>query len=212
MQSETKLISPTTICTRSGRLIDLLAPDSSQITLHDMAHALGAICRYNGHTPQHYSVAEHSIWVSYALPMELRLHGLLHDAHEAYLGDITSPVNHALECVVDGTDPVWELKGWLDCAIYESLGLPELRHVDPDNSPAPNPIKQAVHAADLAVGAAECMAFGIPVTPGREQSAWDWQAAGFKAFPAFQSREAAALGWLRAVEQALAQSKKGETT
>lgn len=80
--------------TIGGRRIDPLAPDEDQIDLADIAHALSNICRFTGHTREFYSVAQHSILVSRILPPELRLAGLLHDASEAYLSDVSSPVKH----------------------------------------------------------------------------------------------------------------------
>ena len=68
-----------------------LDPKESEVDIDDISHALGMLCRYNGHTLKYYSVGEHSIRVSYILPKNLRLMGLLHDASEAYISDIPSP-------------------------------------------------------------------------------------------------------------------------
>lgn len=87
--------------TRSGRDVDLANPHISDICFDDIAHHLALINRYAGATEFPISVAQHSLYVlriltaRNATPLQ-RLLGLLHDAHEAYLGDITRPVQQAL--------------------------------------------------------------------------------------------------------------------
>ena len=87
--------TPSTIETASGRMFDLILPDPTLIGLDDVAHALAHICRFTGHTSRFYSVAEHSVLCSeYAEEQwgeRLALLALLHDAAEAYVGDINTP-------------------------------------------------------------------------------------------------------------------------
>jgi len=90
---------PDFIETRSGRRFRPLFPDHEQIDIGDIAHALSQQCRFSGHTIVPYSVAEHSVRVSELLDREgasriVQLWGLLHDASEAYLVDIPSPLKH----------------------------------------------------------------------------------------------------------------------
>ena len=84
------------VSTKSGRRVSLLNPSPSQIVIGDIAHGLAHQCRFNGHTNKFYSVAQHSVLVASILPRELRLAGLLHDASEAYLGDVVQPLKDLL--------------------------------------------------------------------------------------------------------------------
>lgn len=113
---------PTTIELASGTLFDLARPDPALVHLEDIATALAKICRWNGHCKGHFSVAEHS--VNCALNAEARGKSqhiiqlaLLHDAAEAYFGDITSPVKAALGAAVKA------LENPIQAAILEALSI-----------------------------------------------------------------------------------------
>lgn len=80
------------ITTRSGRQVSLLNPQYSQIDIGDIAHGLAYQCRFNGHTSRFYSIAQHSLMVASILPDHLKMAGLLHDAAEAYVGDVVQPL------------------------------------------------------------------------------------------------------------------------
>jgi len=86
----------TTMQTYTGALIDLQSFSPDDVRLPDIAHALSLINRYTGHTLLPYSVAQHSVVVSQICLPENALWGLLHDASEAYLGDVASPLKHML--------------------------------------------------------------------------------------------------------------------
>lgn len=88
------------IQTQSGKMVDLLRPAVNQIELEDIAAALSKICRFGGHSKFFYSVAEHSV-----LATRLALQSgendvrsiLMHDASEAYLGDVVKPLKINLQ-------------------------------------------------------------------------------------------------------------------
>ncbi len=110
--------------TRDGHVIELLDPDLTEVTIEELAHALARINRFCGHTRtiSGYSVACHSVAVSIHLPPPFALWGLMHDAHEAFLGDITSPVKMALREL--GGGPAFEaLETKLVDAVRRRWGL-----------------------------------------------------------------------------------------
>lgn len=76
----------------AGKKIDLLKPTLDMIDIQSIAAALSKICRFNGHINDFYSVAQHSVLVSMLAPRELQRAALLHDAAEAYLGDVIKPL------------------------------------------------------------------------------------------------------------------------
>ena len=82
----------TWILTYTGRAFDLAAPRADLISTVDIAHALSMTCRFGGHTRRHYSVAQHSLLVASIVPPEHQLVALLHDATEAYIGDMVRPL------------------------------------------------------------------------------------------------------------------------
>ncbi|MGE0450874.1 MAG: phosphohydrolase [Vicinamibacterales bacterium] len=83
------------ISTYSGQPFFPLEPRVEDVRIGDIAHALAQLCRFAGQCRAFYSVAQHSVLVSRFCPPEHALWGLLHDASEAYLCDITSPVKGA---------------------------------------------------------------------------------------------------------------------
>lgn len=100
-ETEEEIRSKAAIRTRSGIHFSLTEPKPEMVNVEDIAYALSNIYRWNGHCPRRISVAQHSIFVSMLaggkceeppLQHEAEMFGLLHDAAEAYVGDLTSPL------------------------------------------------------------------------------------------------------------------------
>ncbi len=120
------------IRTYTGRRFWPLDPVSDDVCLEDIAHALAQLCRFTGHSRTFYSVAQHSVLVAELLPAPLAIYGLLHDATEAYLCDLSRPVKHdalmapyreaevrlhEVICerfLLDPKDEAWRLVKWAD--------------------------------------------------------------------------------------------------
>lgn len=84
--------------TRNGIEYYPMDPRPEEVLIDDVAHALSRICRFGGHVNcEWYSVAEHSILVSEMCDPKDALEGLLHDAAEAYVGDMVSPLKRSMK-------------------------------------------------------------------------------------------------------------------
>ena len=108
---------------KSGILFPLDPPDKSLITIEDIAHNLSRIPRWNGNTCRPISVAEHSILVmqmveDYNPDPTAMMQALLHDATEAYIGDIPAPFKDLIPAIGQ-----WE-KGVLWPVIAKAFDLP----------------------------------------------------------------------------------------
>src|SRR5262245_34867592 len=105
-----------TIMLQSGAWLDFCAPSASEFTIEDIAHGLANICRYAGQCSNFYSVAEHSILVS-ETAKGFEFEALLHDAAEAFMGDITRPLKQML--------PEYKrIEREVEHAIFERFGVP----------------------------------------------------------------------------------------
>lgn len=123
--------------TYTGRRFYIEDPRPEDVDIFDIAVSLGNLCRYGGNCP-FYSVAEHSILVSYIVPPEYALAGLMHDATEAYMCDVIRPVKRALG--LNSKYHQLEQKTW--GAIADRFRIPRT-------------IPEEVHAADLAICSVE---------------------------------------------------------
>jgi uncharacterized protein len=95
------IVKDSVIETYTGKFLDLLDPKPEEIDIRDIAHSLSMQCRFTGHTRSYYSVAEHCVRCSeyarkvHTSPM-LALQCLFHDAAEAYLSDVSTPLKKLL--------------------------------------------------------------------------------------------------------------------
>lgn len=113
-----------TLETVSGRKVNVSDPKPESIVIEDIAWALSRMPRFSGHTIPYipYSVAQHCIRVAYELAPhgpKIQLYGLLHDAAEAYINDLPSPVKHIPEIRA----VISKLEDRLMSVIYESLEI-----------------------------------------------------------------------------------------
>lgn len=123
-----------TIMLASGKVFDFLDPHGSDFDIEDVAHGLAHVCRYAGQCRDFYSVAEHSLLVS-DFVADYRYEALLHDAAEAFIGDVTRPLKQLL--------PEYKaIEAMVEDAVAERFSL--------DRN-----YRNVVKAADLAVLAAE---------------------------------------------------------
>lgn len=88
------------ILTYTGKRFYPAHPENLEVDIIDIAHALSNVCRYNGHLRKFYSVAQHSCYIARYIEENYNIHlalaALLHDASEAYLPDMPSPIKEML--------------------------------------------------------------------------------------------------------------------
>lgn len=84
------------ILTSTGKVFEYLHTTEDQIDINDIAFGLSRESRFAGQTSHFYSVAQHSLAVARAVPLDYALEGLLHDAAEAYCKDLPSPLKALL--------------------------------------------------------------------------------------------------------------------
>jgi uncharacterized protein len=114
--------------TYTGAAFYPLDPRAEDIRIADIASALSKMCRYGGHCVKFYSVAEHCVHVASMASDALKLTALMHDAAEAYLGDMVRPLKLQMPAYRDVEHRVEEV-------IAERFGLvwpfpPEIKRLD----------------------------------------------------------------------------------
>jgi hypothetical protein len=94
----------------SGEYVNLLDMNPDQIHIEDIAHQLSLTNRFNGATRFPYSVAAHSIYMArHLVPRKDMLIALMHDAPEAYLGDLVKPLKENILLFKQIEDNLWKV-------------------------------------------------------------------------------------------------------
>jgi uncharacterized protein len=120
--------------TLRGRAFDLLAPRPEMVDFAEIADTLATLHRYAGAAEKPVSVALHTLIACDAAPRESdKAHILVHDAHEAFIGDIITPAAHAIHEIIrlragykdaeNFSDALAALKANIDAAILSAAGL-----------------------------------------------------------------------------------------
>lgn len=108
----------------TGRYVNPLDLQPADVSIEDIGHHLSMVNRYTGGSPFPVSVAQHSVWVSENVgdDLDLQLAGLLHDAPEAFINDLASPVKHSIPQYVAADNAI-------AAVVFKVFGLPlELLH------------------------------------------------------------------------------------
>lgn len=107
------MTKPDVISTASGYAFSYSGESTHGISISDIAQSLSRLPRFNGHTEEFYSVAQHSVLVSLLLEERcycpfIQFVGLMHDATEAYTSDIPSPLKAKLPEYKAIENAVWD--------------------------------------------------------------------------------------------------------
>jgi hypothetical protein len=132
------------IQTYTGHRVNVFDPKLDSIRLIDIAQGLSHTCRFSGQIPWHYSVGQHSLIMSTLVPPVFALEALMHDAAEAYLGDVPKPIKA-------GLPDYRRVSEIMEGAIAQKFRLAY-------------PWPEAVHVADRRMVLTEAAAFGRDTT------------------------------------------------
>ncbi len=112
--------------TASGKHFNLLDPKPEQVDHNDIFAAISKLCRFTGHCRTIYTVGKHSLVVMLLVPQEFRLEALMHDADEAYTGDVGTPMKVALGMIDAGAFEHFSHR--IKAVVRGEFGLPEKLH------------------------------------------------------------------------------------
>lgn len=140
------------IMTVTGKRFYPLAPRPEEFDRRDIAHSLALTCRFNGHLNRFYSVAQHSMILRKLLPDSLAAWALLHDAAEAYLGDLVRPIKQSWQVFTDAENHLLEV---MARAFHLSWPMPE-----------------ELKKMDFLLGLAEARAFGMDISDWSIPDGW----------------------------------------
>lgn len=121
-------VNGATIVCRSGIYFDFAAPTAAMLDIGDIAWGLSNLCRFAGQCTEFYSVAQHSVLVSEIVPPDMAFDALMHDAAEAYTGDMVAPLKQLLPGFK-------EIEKRVEAVIAErfrlrDIGAAEIKHAD----------------------------------------------------------------------------------
>lgn len=107
----------------SGEYFDFVIPETSKFTIEDIALGLSRTIRFSGQSIAPYTVGQHSVLCSYIVEPQHALAALLHDAGEAFLGDVVSPLKQMLYCFK-------EIEERVEKVICKQFAIPFPHHPD----------------------------------------------------------------------------------
>ena len=125
-------MTDTTVCwtqTASGKAFDYFDTDPCSIDIFDIAYSLSGMSRYHGHSRPRINVAQHSVMCAWVAPPDLKFEALMHDAHEAYMGDIGWPFKQAVKELckdLEVPNPLEQMETRLRCAVAGRFGLQKI--------------------------------------------------------------------------------------
>ena len=147
----------------SGKGLDILNPRVEDVDFNDIAIHLANTNRYTGAC--RVNVAQHSVLVAYLMPPGTEIYGLLHDAHEAILGDDSTPKKAALRAISpEGAAALDTLKSRWDLVIWEAARV----------APPSEVVRAEIKRADTMTMAIERREAMAPPADETTRLAWAW--------------------------------------